>query len=93
MVARTRAPEYGFSRTTWTPTSIEVWPTKFTDARSRTWSPMWQGARNDIRSMLTVTTLRPQCRWAAIAATMSTHDMIVPPNAIPSSLACWGMIM
>jgi hypothetical protein len=43
--------------------------------------------------MPAVTTSLPQCLWAAIAATMSIHAIMTPPNAVPCGLAWWGMTM
>ncbi len=38
-----------------------------------------------------VTTGRRQCRMAAREAARSVHCMILPPNALPSTLASPGM--
>ena len=75
------------SASTRTPTSSDVLPTSFTEARTVTRSPTCTGWRNDISSIETVTARPPQCLIAARPAAVSTSFMIVPPWTIPATFA------
>ena len=75
------------SRSTRTPTSIEVRQAALTVARTVTRSPTSTGWRKIIRSTPAVTTRHPEWRIAAIPATSSQRDMIRPPWMLPAVLA------
>ena len=85
------------SASTRTPTSIEVRPTSFTDARTSTTSPTRTGCRKLISSIVAVTTGPPAWRLAAIPAAVSISFMISPPWTLPMKLAfdrsmCWDRV-
>src|ERR671912_16180 len=85
------------SASTRTPTSIEVRPTSFTDACTKTTSPTLTGCRKLIWSSEAVTTGPPACRLAAIPAAVSISFMISPPCTLPMMLAldrsmCWDRV-
>ncbi len=77
------SPVRGFSASTRTPTSIEVFHAALTVALKVISSATLTGARKVIRSTAAVTARCPEWRIAAIAATSSQSFITTPPWTRP----------
>ncbi len=86
------SPVDGFSDSTRTPISIDVFQEALTVALNVTTSITWTGTRKSIRSIETVTTRPRQNFTADTPAASSTSRMIVPPWMLPVPLASVGPI-
>lgn len=90
---RRRSPVSGCSASTVTSTSIDDRQARLTTARTTAYSPRLIGALNSRASIEAVTTIRRQCRWAAMAATWSMNCITRPPKIVPCGFVSPGNTM